>query len=618
MAGDETLGKAAITIVRRSVTRAAPEGFFFEVDVSGAGFSARAPRSGEIYDPRFHQLYYFWDFDDDYRFQAPQNLPDPHKNAGVAYGPMVSHTYRKPGIYTVSCLIVEPQTGRKALAEQAVEVLPADGQFPGNSTIFVDPVGPGADAPSGAIIVGSIEAAVSVATGQEGRARRIMLRRGQVYPFGGISLGDQAMVPSLHIVAGPGDEAKPVLKCKGQWSWNDRLTRTDGRMKDWVFQNIDFLGPWDSTTETGALITGISPQENSPNLTLIDGCSFDGFTGAYVPISGSNVLHRMTIINDTRITNWQGFGVLDGDNAGLALTGCAIWQHVNAKAGKTDLTGNNNGPFRNGGRLGRTIITNCDFFSRNGWSPFGGQYQAYQPCIRFNTDGMEGVRANIQANALEGGFWVLILMPEAGLNSHAVNAVIEKNYLLGSHMTSSTVVITYGGTTLRNNVFVQPNQASLPVSGELACFIELKNIGGDARNRAAPISSYNNSFIHLTPQSSYQFADPPPRTLKGADQFAVVNEANNLVHMPNLIPPIVGDAPLQDSPVLWAPRERGYISSAHAHQPQTATPRDVVATYAPRPGSPALGNALNGLVAFDDFYGNPRPAYPSRGAFEAS
>lgn len=46
------------------------------------------------------------------------------------------------------------------------------------------------------------------------------------------------------------------------------------------------------------------------------------------------------------------------------------------------------------------------------------------------------------------------------------------------------------------------------------------------------------------------------------------------------------------------------------------TPIDTIASFAPLAGSSALGDAGPGPVAMTDFYGNRRPAYPSRGAFE--
>lgn len=64
--------------------------------------------------------------------------------------------------------------------------------------------------------------------------------------------------------------------------------------------------------------------------------------------------------------------------------------------------------------------------------------------------------------------------------------------------------------------------------------------------------------------------------------------------------------------VLYAP------SSPPPRQTEFATPTDCIATYAPLSGSAALGDALAGLTSVHDFYGDIRPFYPSRGAFEIS
>ena len=48
---------AEITVMRRSVWQVSPDAVFFEVTVDG--FDAVAPTAGQIYDSRFHDLYYF-------------------------------------------------------------------------------------------------------------------------------------------------------------------------------------------------------------------------------------------------------------------------------------------------------------------------------------------------------------------------------------------------------------------------------------------------------------------------------------------------------------------------------------------------------------------------------
>ncbi len=82
------------------------------------------------------------------------------------------------------------------------------------------------------------------------------------------------------------------------------MTTGNGSDKVFVFQNIDFWGGWDSTSETGSQVEAFGMFTNAPSLHLIDGCSFDGLTLPIYNHGGDpNVDQRVTIINDTVITN---------------------------------------------------------------------------------------------------------------------------------------------------------------------------------------------------------------------------------------------------------------------------------------------------------------------------
>ena len=63
--GVSTNASLPIEEMRRSVTEAAPETIWFGPNWSSAsGFSQSGPTGSDIYDPRFHEVDYFWDFDD--------------------------------------------------------------------------------------------------------------------------------------------------------------------------------------------------------------------------------------------------------------------------------------------------------------------------------------------------------------------------------------------------------------------------------------------------------------------------------------------------------------------------------------------------------------------------
>ena len=173
--------QAKITIAQRARLNVAPEGFFFEAEVDG--FDATGPRGRAVYDDRFHDLYYFWNFDDPYTFKAPENLPPEHRNANIAYGPVAAHTFRRAGQYNVSVLVVEPSSGKFTTTKRTVTVGNPDVVFGGQNTIFVDTTGTGKGAPAGALIVKALDRAVGMVQGNDQTPKRIMLRRGQSFTF---------------------------------------------------------------------------------------------------------------------------------------------------------------------------------------------------------------------------------------------------------------------------------------------------------------------------------------------------------------------------------------------------------------------------------------------------
>lgn len=610
---------AQIAIFNRSGLEIVPEAISMEIEV--AGFDTSGPANGAVYNPQLHELYYFWDFDEDYTFTAPENLADGHTGSGVGYGPKVTHTYRTPGTYNVSCLVVEPLSGKSTTANMQITVGNSDSAFPGIRTVFVSPSSNFADAPAGARLAVDINQAFDMFAGNDQVPTRVMLNRGETYPFGGRNFGmnDGTSLPSTHIVAGPGSAVNPVIDMTGSFDWNDKSTSGSGMDKDFVWQNIDFKGPWDSVTETGSNVTGFNHFDRSPRIHLFDGCSFDGLDIAiYAASNDPNITHRFIALNDCSVTNWRSYGILYAVGVGLSLVGTKVACHPQASAGgPQDGQHNNQGPlrFHRGEHL---IISNCDFFNRIGWSSVG-PYQSIQPCLRQNVAGDPGFFSTIQASSLEAGAGILEYTVEEGLTSGPINALVEKCYLLGNHQTWGGVRSQMGGVTIRNNVIVFPGAARDATILNPAGFIEMMYLaGGIPETYSAPIKFYNNTLVNLMQDSDYYNYPSALNEAVIASQFSDVFVGNNIIHQPNLSVPVNGDGPLETSPVLWEARDLGYRTSTTPMISSAATPTDTVANYAPLVGSQALGAAVSGDVAHDDFYGNIRPPHPSRGAHEIS
>jgi hypothetical protein len=601
---------AVINIVNRSADRVAPEGFLFDVTLSG--FDTPAGQAGG-YNEQLHELYYLWDFGDAGYFTAPENLPEAHKDADRAYGPLVSHTYRTAGNYTVSCLVVEPSSGKSTVASINITVGNPEASFGGVNTIFVDTTGAGAGAPAGALITTSLAAAYATASGQDATPKRIMLKRGQTFSFAGANL---AFVPTLHIVAEPGAGAKPIVTMGGQIVWTNGSG--SGLPKDFVAQGIDWRGPYDSSTSAGTRFPLFQILQNPPETALFDQCDMSGFQQALVTedIDGTG-RNAVLIANDNHITNWHSYAIY-GAYGKIVITGNRLAAPQNALSGNGP-DGVQGGPIRLPLPT-HTVIHSNDLFSNGGWFTNVPDFYTTQPTIRWMTSPVAGAVLNMQANGLEAGFSCLDCVSGPPAAGQPVNAVVEKNIMVGNHMSVTFGRFQYGGMTIRNNVCLMPRvQRVAGVFNPGSFFWLINNPTGSTANLSAPMRIYNNTLVNLMDNSTTYIdqwtpsAQPLPVTSNPG--FTSVLEANNVIHQPNLPNPIIGDAPLSVEG-LWDARYAGYVDPDTPRVTATITPNDTPALYRPTTGSDALGDAINGPVAFDDFFGNPRPQYPSRGALE--
>lgn len=622
--GDETV---TINIVSRSATQVNPEAFTFDAILTG--FDSTAPAGSEIYDDRWHNIYYYWSFGDAYTFAAPTNVVAGHKDANVAYGPMASHTFRTPGAYTVSLTVIEPLSGKTATTTLDVIVGDADTLFAGAATLFVDTGGNYAGKPSGAAEYTSLATAVAavVAAGVS-NPRRIMLRRGQSFPVTGQIW--PVAPPSFQIVAQGGAGADPVI----DWTPNGGnslfyFQNIDNRddsdpAKSVVFQNIEMRGDADVTAGTGtkgAYFFNFGPYP--PRDFLLDQCALSNVALAIYDrgsLGGANVQggECYKVINDCVFTDWIASAIFESSNKVTALTGSRLAQNPDAIVDFDGADGSIIAPYR-GAYNDRVIVDACDLFCNTGWSGTpSGTYKAIQPGLRFNSAANPGAKLSMQRCSVEAGFEVVSLADANGENAVAINAVIEKNILLSNFQGWWFFDTSYGGVTIRNNILAHPDVGD--ASGRDPVYVmRLDYTGANAIAYNAPIKIHNNTLVNLLTGSSYVNTETAMRWVSNPSAFANVVIENNIDHQPNLTNPVVASAPLDVSTILFTPRYDGYVSAAiSAKDTSLATPANTVATYAPLAGSSALGNALNEPAAYDDFYGQQRPQYPSSGAFEQS
>lgn len=606
----------SISVRERSILGVAPEGFLF--DVALTGFDTPLPAvpmttgTGD-YNRRYHELYYSWDFGEGYQYTAPNNIQSADRDSRFGNGPIGSHVYRDDGTFTVTCTVFEPASGKSATGTLDVTIGNLATEHPGSRTVFVDTTGSGVGAPSGAIIETSLNAAIARAENQS-LSHRIVLKDGQTFSLNYGEVGRYH--PSISIVAEYAGGPKPVVNVTQGFFWNDTKVPAGTRNRDFRIQGIDFYGPWDSTTESGTGNVNLWAAIGNPPVQIVfDDVLMDGFgIAVQASFSGNPVLQgdQKTFLNDSVITNWRDYGIFDSRNEGFSILGSAVRQNPMAlSGGPKDGAHNNHGPYRNA-NSGITIVQSSEFFSRNGWFVNGG-YQDQQPCIRWDTTGRGGGFYHLSRSYLEGGTAVIANGVQAGDSNRAINGIIERCYLCGTHQARKLAAFSKAGMSVRNNigVFTHPTGGELASTYRPSEFLDVEWDGINAGEEVDPINIYNNTWVNHSGDVNV--------TDLLTNGFTNVNYANNVVHEPNASPSQDSFGPLDATP-LYTPYELGYIDENNTTLlTQYATLPGQVSSFAPLSGSSAIGAADTAeptLFAYDDFFGNTRPVYPSQGALE--
>ncbi|MEM9739563.1 MAG: hypothetical protein AAF829_06805 [Pseudomonadota bacterium] len=615
---------ATLTVsVLRSILEVAPERLTFEV-TGWKGFNTAAPGAGEDYDERLHNIIYVADFGDtDTVYQAPVKGFPEWKNRNTGFGPRVTHVYRKPGMYTVTIWAYELTSDRRAKWTGQYTVGDPDTEFSNSDTAYVSVASDFTNAPIGAGQYSSFAAAVAART--SAAKTRFMLKAGETHTsFADLQLpGGHVHVVNDYDRSNDADKGyvRPILEATAASGYV--LRTRDFQNRDVVIQGLDFRGPWDTTTETGEPEkTGITVLATlpAPQTFIIDDCFFDGFkNGIHNPGHGTvDPSNSGLTVHDTVVTNWRDFGVYCGGASNIDLLGCRIAQDVDAlSGGPKDGSHNNHGPVRLQTNTAQFVtVDGCDMFSRTGWVENTPNYFTQQPCFRFNQSGLAGSLLNMQRNACEGGFEIIKLSPANTTYFEGIqNIIIDKNVLLGSHMTAFGVTANLSGITMRNVLMFVPNVPRILGIFDPVALLRVSAPTNNSNAVDAPIELYHNTIVNLMSDDNTVGGDA---TMTIGDIFSgtfTITERNNLIDQKNLTLPDAVYAPLSDRSI-WSAREKGYIGEdVPILESQRATAGGVP-LGAPLLGSLALGAAFEEPALHFDIYGRRRPDPPSIGAME--
>ncbi len=652
---DPTLGVSVTINARRSNLQVAPEAFQF--DLTLVGFDTNTLSDDSAYDPSYHDKFVFWDYGDSYQFMAPEKVQTGNLDSRWSRGPLGAHTYRMHGEFVVRVAVIEPSSGHVGFGiyhigganEDTPKIRDPAAVFEGDATIFVDTNGLAGgypNAPAGAVRYDNIQAAIEQMPSSR-KPRRVILERDQVHIVNGgrnLAMYSRPSGPtSFRIEANVGFGDKPILTLDpgsfgaGGPLFNDALRagNAPNAEADVVFAGLNCQGLWDSTTESGAAVTFALAAQAGSNYTLFDGCDFSGWAIAYQ--SANSDRETMYTINDTAITNWQEYAVFDSSTqVSSAFTGARMTQHVDALGGGPRTyppTHNTQGPVRFGGPR-RAHLWASDIFSRNGWFPQGSVY-GVQPAVRFaDSASRAGARLNLGASVIESAGQVITMANGDGNNPDThVNAVIDGNILLGGFMSTDLALVSYGGSTWRNNFLIQPDvqRDNTSIGGfgiNANTMFSFRDSGSGIApgNLATPSLVYNNTMVNLLTSENFFGSNSAALPMVNENDFAMTFE-NNLLHEPyqnaprtlygttNISPPAGTLEPI----FAFEPRYNGYrdFDTVKTLDRRFATPADSGRIWVPKVGSPALGAALTEPSAVTSFDGTRRPEPPSVGASEA-
>lgn len=545
----------------RSNQRLAPDPVWFSTTVSG--FDVDGPAPGEVYDPRIHEIWYFWEFyvgdSTPRRWNSPENIPDGHNDRRVGYGPWPCHVFREPGTYRVAVTAID-RSGNMATDEVTVIVGSADLYYSAAQTIVVSSDGDFAGAPPHQIgnRHSDLDGALLSYAAMSGEGR-VVVKRGTSYTMPTSRQWDGNSFANFRLEAW-GSGPKPVIQTNG----NRAFAFVDFDEKDLSFSGVEIRGLWDPDTETGTRSgSGLHFFETENGRFCVHDCTITKVESCVVFLEYQNGNQGSRFaFDDLVMSNYAGYAVYCDVSAGAlaSFTGVALVQSPNALAGGHGQNmGNAQGSMRTAHTNGSIYFDACDFFSNAGWTllpnAIGELLPVVQSTLRWNASSSTGAKGFMTRCTHEGFLSV-------GVSGRPGNLVIDKCLFIGNFAAHnfSLIAIADGGTTIRNSMFVQPDVPTLFNGSWEFFFLRSDQQGGmTAENAAAPVAVYSNTFVALHDFQNFSLIDQRNNEAFSITKFDLYTLENNVLHAPNLATPKVADAPFISSPMPGVtPRTLGF------------------------------------------------------------
>lgn len=530
----------------------APAMFLLEAGIA-TGLTA-ITRTGAYREGQWHEYEYFWrvitisgDGPEDF---ASPNLPTPWRKGDVRFSANTGFVLPE-GTYQFELKVRDKFGTTAQWTSGNYTVINPDDEYTGTRTIcYSTDVGDAfTGAPAGADLETSW-AAVETKVENATQNMRLLLKAGQTVPEA-LRVNDGRLT-HIGTWGGAGNAIlKPVpYRDVNGFYWNDNTTTQI------TIDGIDFVGDWDSTTETGWLMGSPVHWGNvqSNAHILIHRCTSSGYeTGFDISTNNQGITSNVGLAY-TKATNWRQFGTFMQKNVGgrlLYLDVEAAHHPDSLNGGEKHTIGNDHGP-RRIADCDWVVTVGGDFFSNAGWSGL-----TVQACDRPNSNNTLDAAYFWDRCIMENGWQ--ILDADGFTDGHpdrSGNYILDRIIFLGTARTRVHLACHLGSTTVRNAYQFQPN-----VPSEVANLTFL-NFGGDAHtgdNANEPIGIHNITQITMR-NAANEGAGGVMLDFREDDvPFNDVLRENNVYHAPNGSVPVTLDGPIDTTTALVGvtPRYKG-------------------------------------------------------------
>jgi hypothetical protein len=502
-----------------------------------------------VYDPVQHRITVIWFVDDDaYTRISPVNLPDQWKDPNVHYGTAITHVIPTGGrAYTFTAFAFDDAGNWGTATFTTPTIQTRSAAFSDAATIYYSAAGNFTEVPGGVPGANRVTNWADVVTRADALDNssitpRIVLRRDEVYANHPQVTLPSSIARGAHIGAYGSGTARPRIETSPTVA---SAFGTGSGLGYLVMEEIEFIGGWDSTTETGPVIAFMDIVFTEP--LMFHRCRISGYNTFDF---GNDI--GLAVMSDCEITSGKKFTLTHAtlDTGFMAIVNCALHCHVDALNGGSN--GNSNPESFDLGNMHhvrcfggtKLYVAMTSSFSRVGWSSnadAGSNVFPGTDCQAAwrDSSGGSGVRWRKMYDRVtfEGGTDVMLLRsvstPGTRVNG---NIVFDKVLFCATVQTTTFLQAGHNGITLRNCYFVRPDIGPMQISATPFGngLLWFRNITAVLDNPEASCRVFNCTAQFLGTSAQLNGADPVFATATTGITLAA---SNNLYHAPSLTTP---------------------------------------------------------------------------------